>query len=704
MNINENVNRPNYEPLPVELQRVQPAGESSLEELASQALNRDPDLNISSHQIGAVRDTSSGEAEVASIALSSIVTEGRLGQGASNWTAVLDNLASIFAVPHRHEGTDNLRSEVPRPPDALLDQLVDDSTAIVEAVRSGSAERMEECLTSRGCKKSAVSVTCSNLDGKIENRGFTVWEEPSSRKRLLTDNSAYKLANVVLPKLSVETDCTKWENLTPFIKTCTSLASNSEATFSGDKGAIVYLGPNSQEAIVTVAPHDVISPTESFNPKFTPIARSAVEAYLQDQEKMRLAFDAAASIKQDLLGELNEKKSGAPQGELAALDRAIQLLSAAQKSPLEKKYYLEEIEETNLETEWKKIKQVLDDFPDLQRRVGVNSENITKLGQQITDYLNREDVQYRGVLRNEVSGWGFEQTGWQASHPLNPTLRTIGGRIKEISDKLKEASLLTEEYMPISEDLTYHEAVEFAQKSKDLLLRNIFKNIVANYTMEEATKILQDYKDNPHYQRLIENAAEGIKVFPNSYASAVRNEGGAPLDHAALKEVMSLCNALFTDISEANALAKTAYSEIQVIASQVSITGFGIKEAQLKQIADPGFSKILNRYRAAERAIADRAPKLTQAFEGIEMAEANLKAIPEDEGEQRKRQGWTLASAKQHYERLKGQTERDKAYVAEHQDVVLTYELMIKAQQVNLPCFVHFGAKEEFPPLRKPTS
>ncbi|MDP1836009.1 MAG: hypothetical protein Q8K75_08800 [Chlamydiales bacterium] len=702
MDINGNLNRPNYEALPVELERVvQPLVDSFLEELASTALNREPDWNISSHQIGAVRDTSRAEGEVAAIALSSIVAEGREDQETINWAAVLDNLASIFAVPHRHEGTDNLRSEVPRPPDVLLDQLVDDSTAIVDAVRSGSSDRMEECLTNRGCWKSTVSVTCSSPDGSIENRDFTVWEEPSSRKRLLTDNSAYKLVNVVLPKLSVEKDCTKWDNLTPFIKTCTSLASNSEATFSGDKGAIVYLGPNSQDAVVTVAPHDVISPTESFNPKFTPIARSAVEAYLQDQEKMRLAFDAAASIKLGLLDELNQKKFTVPQEEFAALNRAIQLLSAAQKSPLEKKYYLEEIEETNLETEWKKIKQVLDDFPDLQSRVGVNSENITKLGQQITDYLNREDVQYRGVLRNEVSGWGFEQTGWQASHPLNPALRTIGGRIKDISDKLKEASLLTEEYMPISENITYHEAVEFAQKSKDLLLRNIFKNIVANYTMEEATKILQNYKDNPQHQRLIEDAAKGIKVFPNSYASAVRSEG-TPLNHAALKEVISLCNALMTDISEANALAKTAYSEIQVIASQVSITGFGIKEAQLKQVADPSFSKTLNRYRAAEKAIADRAPKLTQAFEAIAIAEAQFLAIPENDGEQRKRKGWAITSAKQHYERLKRQTEKDRAYVAEHEDAVLTYELMIKAEQVNLPCFVHYGAKEEFPPLRKP--
>lgn len=544
-----------------------------------------------------------------------------------------------------------LRKYIPRKKDPTLQKIMGER-AIVRASKK-DPDALAKTLHKKKYQSKHVSV------GGEE---FTVYTDSLSRRRLIMDLNTPKVNNFLLTRMpeggpDVQDDPHLWSNCITNVKTCTSILSPREASFCGKDGAIVYLTPTKQHAIINAAPHDMLSPSEThMGDKMYDSARKAVQGYVQDQEKLRIIFDLISSLKLEAVDHLR-KTLAHDKGKLA---RTIEMLERDHSPTFEKRFYTLETQQSELEINIDYLIRALIRYPELQRKIGVDVEQLRVLDARLKTYLDHPEIVERATQRRAVTGWEISEH--DKDHVLHPTQRSSGKRLEKLAQPLKAKGLLTST-LDGEEELT--DVSKFMTQNKEHLFKNILRNSVVNYSLSDAEKLLDQYKEAPHVKKVEQELSLLPFKMPNSFASVASGKAVGISKREAISDLhrtLAESYRLKQEIASVKHSVKNTYSEIQVHSDQMQVVGFGLKKELLDKVLAPDFIK-----------------NFKQLTAELQQTQSEL--------------------AKESTLKLKKKEASLQKQLDEMAPSIATYRLMCKAKRLNIPCFIHYGLTEEYPRL-----
>lgn len=440
-------------------------------------------------------------------------------------------------------------------------------------------------------------------NGKAE-REIPVWEQQDpDQMRMCVDHDTWKVNAALTIKMKSAQAPHAWTSYTTNVKTCTSVLSSQDATFcGGSRGALVYLAPSSPSALVAAAPCDVDSPSETHpgNTDYFKSARTTTRVYCADQFKCNLAFDLVRHVKSQCIEIL--KTISDPSAKAALY--AVQLKA---DSIFDQTFYTLEDQESNLEKEIDHIIFAMEEYPELEEKIGHSLQEFIELKQKVHDYVNNPKVVKRGVQNKQTTGWQLSSKG-DPSHPLLPDMRSSHLRLRKLDEKLAQRTgILIPELTvyPGAEYLDPDKVKEFIDAHSDQFFRQIHRNTIAGYTVTEAVN------EKVKRQRTALQHLDAIETKVQTVLSTATS----PTTEKRAKELQAVVSKTKTPVEK-------LYTEIQLRSKKLKVSGFGIKKEILAQIESPLFEGTLNQYRSRKEERKSVAAQLTQA----ELELAALKA------------------------------------------------------------------------------
>lgn len=598
----------------------------------------------------------------------------------ANQHELVDSVTKLFQTVGKPMHMDALRKALPRNKDLLLDEIIQRENKIVESKKVGSHD-LEKTLVQDSKK---VQYIVYNPENNQQMR-VAFWKDSPHQHRVVMDHSNWKINNILLKQLNSQ-DSSKWTQVTTNIKTCTSVLTNQDATFCGNDGALIYLAPQSQEALILASPHDVDSPSETHTGSgFYHSARSTVEHYLVDQEKFHIAYDAVRALKKTLQDHLNNLQ-GAKNYKSAKM-----LLEKTFSTPFEKKYYTENAEKTDLESEISNLIGVLKLIPELSKVLDV--KDLAKLSKTINAYVHKDEVIKRGTQRQETTGWELNPSKEEgADHVLGINQRKNASEIGKLTKELERRQVFNGEYESIiGDDLDEKKLIEFAESHKDHFFKNISINTITNYTVTQAVSFHKQYKKEAEHEQI--RSRVSIENSENSFLSVAKkselNNKNKKADINELHKVINISLDLDGNIKKIEKIAKSSYTEIQFYSNHLRISGIGLKAKAVEQLSKPSFSARYQRHMQLSKKLAHYEAllkTLKEKMDNIHGATALMSKHRAVIGEE--------------YKKLEGKIKQLTESLKETDTEVTTYRLMRKAQELNIPCFIHTGPEENFPALQ----
>ena len=588
----------------------------------------------------------------------------------------LDAVARLYSSTSSALATEyaKIRAEVPRPADPLLDTIIATDSQIAANAMTGKVIENARVLQSGGAQPQ--NVTIQRVGAVTEQH--EVWTDAPDTRHFGMDHADWKL-----PRLAENLDPAKgtqgleWMTSALKLKTCASVLKNTDPTFCGQKGMLVYLAPKSPEAVIAIEPHDASSPSEiwDFSKPLYGVALCTVHEYLMDQKKFRVTFDFATQIKSSIETELEGKYKTDPRYKIVR-----DLLDRKFPTSFEKKYY-EQVQPTNLELELGGIVEMLKQLPELASDVGCTFIAIRRLQSKVEAYLAKPEVNERGVQRLQTTEWQVDPE--DKTHILAARQRTKGATIAAISTALtKTSNIFVGDYAVVGDTIDEKSALAFATgaTTKELFFRNIFRNTIQSYTLTQAIEIFEKIVRDPDRARLAKEMKRESKAVamqtgqmpPGKKASRLPTQANIDLlkkmSAQEIKDVGEKCVTLANELKELKQLAKYSYTEIQLYSSECLICGIGVKQQILDQLKTLGVQHFEDELKVKE-AVYQQA---NQAYQKeLQACGGNYKdpaLVPFMNA---------LNTAKDTMDEISG--------------IVNTHKIMMHAQVLGIPCYIHKG-------------
>ncbi|HEY5235171.1 MAG TPA: hypothetical protein VIJ14_03235, partial [Rhabdochlamydiaceae bacterium] len=383
---------------------------------------------------------------------------------------VVSKITVLFNTPDRADFS--IRDEVPLRHDPLLEGLIQREREIFEAAQQGRAAQQ---LSSAGFKHEA---TVSTKKGRV----IDLWGDRPDQSRMVMDQGTWKIENLILKPLKMQRNPSFWGNYTDNVKTCTSVLTNEESSFLGDsEGALIYLMPSDQKAVVAAAPVDIVSPSETHkgNTQYYTSAKESVRGYCSDQFKYRITFDYILALKEKAIIYLEGKQRTPAEAKVLAD------LKKPAPSIFDKKFFTTQSLETNLEFEIQGMIDALTLIPQLSIELDCALNELVMLKTKLEGYVQKPEVMSRAIQRQSTTGWEF--TVKQGEHALHPNLRSGFHELKPHYDQLVKMGV------SVSQDLTQltpetmdpPAAQDFMQQNKDKFYQNISGHAINGGTVTE---------------------------------------------------------------------------------------------------------------------------------------------------------------------------------------------------------------------------
>lgn len=593
----------------------------------------------------------SGKIERELIHLEKVVNTPHL----STFAAKISGVQELFLTPESSTNYAALRASIPRRADPLLGKVQEDAK-VVNLAKNNQPGEISALLTTRGAQADILQ-----LEGPQGKKEYTIWKDSPTTLHLGMDHANWKLDSLVLKKLETAATPYEWMECATKLKTCASVLKNSDTSFCGQQGAIVYISPKTPEAVISSGPHDVLSPSEHWDPG-SPIygaALDTVDGYLNDQKKFRLTFDLAHEIKGQISKLLEQKFVDNPQHAVAK-----GLLSKVNVTSLHKNYF-SEAQATNLEKELKNIQRVLELIPELEIELNISVKDVKSLRSDIKKYLEMDAIVTRGVQRRETTGWEIDAAGSEKTHVLGIEHRTKGQHIAQLTKTLLDRQIYLKQFALPGDSVDANKASEVVKNDKEKYFKNIFRNTIQSTTLAEAVNLFESYAHDP--RRL--EAAEHVTVSGALPLAPALH--GLFLKPSEARAIFDSCSQLAKEIRDADKLAKSTYTEIQLYSSDCEIAGFGIKSEMLAMLKTTSFADLQQKH-IQKRADRDHLQQAINDKESARVAANNL--LPDSQLDDLKKQ---LGNVKNEIDQLDG--------------LLGSFRILEQASKMGVPVYVHTG-------------
>ncbi len=584
----------------------------------------------------------------------SILFISNFGEYMSSALTVISKITALFNTPGRADFS--LRDEVPLRQDPLLETLIQREKGIFEAAQKGPQSASQQ-LSSAGFKHEA---TVSTKKGRV----IDLWSDHPVQSRMVMDQGTWKIENLILKPLKMHRNPHFWGHYTDNVKTCTSVLTNEESSFLGDEeGALIYLLPTDQKAVVAAAPVDIVSPSETHkgNTQYYDSAKASVRGYCSDQFKYRITFDYILSLKDKAITHL-EKTKGILR--TPAEEKAVTDLKKPAPSIFDKPFFTTQSLETNLEFEIQEMINALNLVPQLSIEIDCSLSDLVTLKKNLHAYLHKPEVISRAVQRQSTTGW--ELTVKEEEHALHPNLRSGFHELKPHCDQLAQMGVSVRQDLTqlTPETMNPDQAKEFVRQNKDKFHQNISQHAINGGTITEIVAESKKFKEDKLTKlKTVEDtvareiAAIKMTASPTMTQDLMKLQGA--ISHVVLKLVKPI---------------QRIYNEIQVRSKELIFVGIGIKQKMVALITAASFLTKLGEYKNYRTELAQVEADL-QALKTTSPAPASSTSP-----------STSLAIAQ-----LEIRRQNLKNSMAPMDSVVAVYRLMKKAAKRGFLCFIHKG-------------
>ncbi|MBS0616078.1 MAG: hypothetical protein JSR58_05955 [Verrucomicrobia bacterium] len=564
----------------------------------------------------------------------------------------IEQVSRFFETFDKPANFDQVRNTIPRlKEDPLLTQIVQTENRIITTIKTNG--NISETLIQEGFEKKTVEV----IGRKRTRETVDVWEGKDTHKRLCMDNSTAKVNGFIskLKNVTEQDRVISWPTYTLNRKTCTSILKPTDATFCGSKeGALVYLAPAQETAVLSAAPCDVVSPSEINDAKAQKFqsARETTEMYCNDLAKYRLAFDLVEEVKSEAIKILSNVIEVGADENASLAKSALFMLQQKGPSIFDKNIFTDKPIFSNLELEIDHIIAAIDTYPMLEALFSYKRSDFIRLNESVKKYVRDPKVVNRGVQKIETTGWELTHDKKNEDHPLHPKAHVVHRSLELFQNDLSKHGITIDNLSQHTKaiDEGKQEGLSFIEKKKKTYDQQVYLSSVNGMTVTEAVEMKEKHQQVA-LTRLNTIEKEIAKKKPS-----------------LSQQFQQIVDKAESVVQSAKKPFENLYTEIQVQSDQMQISGFGIKSEVLSQMQTHDYEVIVTNYHNA-KDVREKIAQLEQDLQDIK----DLNEFTDF--------SQTISKAKVTADKVLEDLRKDS--------LIANHRLIKKSSKHKLPCFVH---------------